>query len=149
MARLPRPLFRTLCCLANVISPLLVGGFVYLAWRSQSLLMFSWVDAVGLDSLLHPLREFAAPMLPHVPKWVLFSLPDAAWVYSMTAAYVLVWRRAKSAAGLFWVSLGCLLGAGAELGQLVSLVPGTFDLTDLCLIAAAAPLAYLTTRRFL
>jgi len=128
---------------------MLLGGFIYLAWRTPSLRMFSWADALQASDSLHGLRQLVLPVKPHLPEWLLFSFPDAAWVYSMTAVYVLIWRPAKSAGGLFWVSLGCLLGAGAELGQLVSLVPGTFDLTDLCLIAAAAPLGYLTTRRFL
>lgn len=133
----------------NVFLPLLVGGMVYLAWRTQSLLMFSWADFIGLEHLISALRQFAAPVLPYVPEWILFSLPDAAWVYSITAAYVIVWKTASCPEGLFWISLGCLLGVGGELGQLAGVVPGTFDPVDLIVMLGAAYLSFITTRRLL
>ena len=93
--------------------------------------MFRWAELLGCSDLVQALRLSAAPLKDQLPGWVLFSFPDAAWVYSATAAYLSIWRGARSAEAVFWVLLAGSLGIGGELGQMAGLVPGTFDPVDL------------------
>jgi hypothetical protein len=131
----------------NVILPLGLGSLIYLGWRTSSLKMFDWVDSLGLTGPVSALREGLSESLPSLPDWVLYSLPDAAWVYSFTAVNWLIWGTTDSRERSFWLALAALLAGGSELGQWASLVPGTFDPTDLSLIVLAAPLALITSRR--
>jgi len=131
----------------NVILPLGLGSLIYLGWRTSSLRMFDWVDSLGLAGPVSALRNGLSESMPPLPDWVLYSFPDAAWVYSFTAVNWLIWGTTDSRERSFWLALGVLLAAGSELGQWASLVPGTFDPTDLGLIVLAAPLALFTSRR--
>jgi len=129
--------------------PILLGGVIYVCWREPNLLMFTWLRALGLESIVERLRFLAAPARNFIPHWMIYSLPDGLWVYALTAFTLLVWRDTDSSwMRVLWCSLGFLLGAGIELGQLAGIVPGTFDYGDLivCLIAPAAALLF-TSRK--
>ncbi len=128
----------------HIVSPLLLGGLIYACWRDQNLPMFRWFDLAGLAPLVEKLRIATAPLLVKLPFWFQFSLPDALWVYALTAFMALIWKGRDSRLKLVWLSMGLLLGAGSELGQLAGLVPGVFDPFDFffCLCAAALALAF-------
>jgi hypothetical protein len=130
----------------HVILPLLAGGFIYAGWRDPTLPMFRWFEFMGLGPLIRQLRLTTVPLLVKLPYWCPFSLPDAIWVYALTAFMAIIWTETNSRVKVFWLSLGLLLGAGSELGQLVAIVPGTFDIADLSLSLAAAGLALTLTR---
>jgi hypothetical protein len=87
------------------------------------------------------LRSSLAPLRGMVPDVLLFSLPDALWVYSATASMILAWRRSSAFGARCWQRVPLVLAVGAELGQWLRLVPGTFDIRDVVLIAAASTLA--------
>ncbi len=53
------------------------------------------------------------------------------------------WGSPSSPVKTGWLSVGLLLGAGSELGQLARLVPGTFDATDFFFYVFAAATAFL------
>ena len=126
----------------HVLLPIVVGGTVYLCWRPASLLMFSWVENLGLTALVGAMRLQAEPLGPHVPYLVRFVLPDALWAYSLASAMRLLWLSADNRAlALAWTALGPCLAVGGELGQWTSLVPGVFDPLDLAACAIALPLA--------
>lgn len=132
---------------ANIVFPLILGGLIYFAWRSPSLLMFQWAETLGFSPYVQELRAFADPLRPAVPGWVLFSFPDGAWVYSATAAYLAIWRVKWSVEPAFWVLLPGAMGVGSELGQWFGVVPGTFDPVDLALMLIAVFTAVLMIRR--
>lgn len=43
----------------HVLTPLAIGGLIYVLWRSDSLLMFRWFEALGVAKLVAQLRVFA------------------------------------------------------------------------------------------
>ncbi|SRR5258705_3754801 len=133
--------------LLHVILPLLVGGMIYACWRDYNLPMFRWFDLAGIGPLVHQLRVTTAPLQVKLPFWFQFSVPDAMWTYALTAFMALVWRGAQSWSRPIWISMGLLLGAGSELGQLAGIVPGSFDASDLVLCVCAAMLALMFTSR--
>ena len=131
----------------HVALPVALGAAVYLLWRAPHLRVFRWAEAVRADAAVERLRAWAAGARPHLPEAFLFSLPDALWVYALTAALALVWRRERGPAAAAWLAVGPLLGVGSELGQRAGMVPGTFDPLDAALCALAAGLAWLLVYR--
>ena len=127
----------------HVLSPIAVGGLIYVRWRNANLLMFQWFRALGVQGLISWLRTGAGETTGWL-YWVAYSLPDGLWVYALTALMILLWRDARSPFKFVWLSLGLLLGAGSELGQLAGFVPGSFDVIDLlvCLAAVAAAMVF-------
>jgi hypothetical protein len=115
----------------HVFLPLLLGGFIYILFRSESLLMFKWYHALGTDDLIRDLRIQATPYRHFVPEFILFSFPDGVWVYSLTVVMGGLWHNTSFFSRFFWVSIGPLIGIGSEMGQLLGLVPGTFSYSDL------------------
>jgi len=140
---------RFLFFILHVLTPITVGGLIYIRWRESNLLMFRWLRNLGLETLVAWLRAGAGTVADGWPYWAVYSLPDGLWVYALTALMILFWRDARSPIKVVWLSLGVLLGAGSELGQLAGIVPGSFDVIDLlvCLFAAAAALVF-TSRKF-
>src|SRR6185312_6035883 len=127
----------------HVLLPLLVGGLMYVCWRGPDLLMFRWFEALGLEPVVGKLTELSSGVEPHLPRFIVYSLPDGLWVYSLTAFFVRIWSQTRrSVLSTIFLSLSLVLGAGSELGQLIRLVPGTFDWIDFLFYIAAAVLAF-------
>jgi hypothetical protein len=99
--------------------------------------MFQWVRALGLYPVLNILRQEISHYAITLPGWTIYSLPDALWVFSITAILAIIWEDSSSTWKLFWLSIGPCLGIGGELSQLTRFVPGTFDPIDLALISIA------------
>jgi hypothetical protein len=118
-------------------------------WRSQSLLMFGWFDLFGLHPIVMTAREACSNIRPQIPSWVLYSWPDAAWASTGLLVYAAIWSGSRSSARHFWILLPPVLTIAGELGQLLRIVPGTFDLADVlvCFVAGAA--SFIVARRYL
>lgn len=135
---------------AHVVLPVLIGGFIYLTWRADSLLMFEWCRRLRIYPLVAILRHHFFAARCDLPEWMLYSLPDAMWVYAATALQLLIWRHHNSSfASWLWISIPPLLAVGGELGQLSGVLPGTFCLCDLalCLLATTAAITLMKRRR--
>jgi hypothetical protein len=131
--------------LFHVVLPLLVGGLIYACWRDYTLPMFRWFELVGVGPVVQQLRITTMPLAAGLPSWVEYSLPDAMWVYALTAFMALVWKGTNFRVRAIWLSAGLLLGAGSELGQLAGYVPGSFDVLDFFVCVFAAGLALVLT----
>lgn len=130
----------------HVLAPVFAGGLIYICWRDPTLLMFKWFGAVGLTTLVNELRAAWGPGESSLPRWVVYSLPDGLWVYAVTAFMAHVWSGSRSSPlALVWISLGVVIGAGMELGQLAGIVPGSFDRVDFFFSILAAALAIFFT----
>lgn len=105
--------------LVHVVIPTALGAWIYIAFRSPNLLVFDWIDAVGMSGLI--IRPNA-----QLPDWLLYSLPDGCWVYAFTSWMLIIWARFSP-----WVLVALTLAIGSELGQLFSIVPGTYDNVDI------------------
>jgi hypothetical protein len=125
---------------------LLVAGAIYLAFRTETLAMFTWADAAGQGGAIAWLRSSAAPLCSALPAVLLYSVPDALWQYAF--AFVL-FRLSSGAAPLeraLWCALPIAIGIGLELGQGARVVEGTFDPVDLLLGSLAIVLAWIVAR---
>jgi len=126
---------------------LAVGSVIYLAWRADSLLMFAWADSVGLSGTVDALRSGLGPTGARLPAPIRFVVPDALWAYSFAAAMRILWLPVPNRRiSLAWTALGPLLATCGEVGQLTSVVPGTFDWLDLLACGLSFPAALLLIR---
>ena len=136
--------------LVAVVLPVLAGAGIYTLWRSKNLLVFTWYRWVGLSPWVMDLRREAARVRHIIPGVILYSLPDALWVYSFTALLGFIWSGQRSGIGRrLWIMLPLALGVGGEFGQLWHVVPGTFDWADLGAYFAAWFAALISVSAFL
>ena len=129
--------------LLNAVLPIILGGIIYISWRKESLYMFHWFNGLGLNGIILALRDFLLPAKNYLPAFILYSLPDALWVYSLTFVMIWIWRDGPKAKLLFWGSIGPILGIGGEIGQFFGVVIGTFDIVDLLLCSVSVCVAIL------
>ena len=129
--------------ITHLIIPMLIGGFIYILFREDNLLMFNWFNSLGMKNLIDFFREHTLS-INLIPNWIKFSLPDGIWIYSLTSLMLIIWYKDSSKTKYIWLLIGPILGISAELGQLINIVPGTFDNTDLifCLIASITPFIF-------
>jgi hypothetical protein len=111
--------------------PVLLGAAMYVAWRSQRLLVFEWLTWFGLSPSVATFRHALASYPHQIPDAIMYSLPDALWVYAFTSVLVLIWmENLQSKWARSWIALPTLLGVGGEIGQKFGFIPGTFDWND-------------------
>jgi len=106
--------------------------------------MFAWVNALGLRAPLHDARESVATTVAQLPAWVTFSLPDALWAFALMRVFCIIWKDRLTRESAPWLFGAAVIAVGSELGQALSVVPGTFDPIDLVflfigVIAGVAP----------
>ena len=115
-------------CLFSILS----GGLIYVLFRQDSLKMFSWFESVNLSNSISEMRLFTLPLSIYLPDWFLYSLPDGLWLFSYVSFLLVVWGNVISKHNIHWVLLVPLIAIFSELGQLIKVIPGTFDVVDLC-----------------
>lgn len=106
-----------------------IGGSIYLLFRPKTLLMFKWVESLGLSEHIDRLRDMVSNItLNHI---TLYSLPDGLWL----ASYIIVVNTIVSKNNkhnlMFWSFLLPLIAIVFELLQIPGFIPGVFDLFDL------------------
>jgi hypothetical protein len=113
--------------LVHVIVPVLIGGVIYIGFRSQTLLMFSWFNSIGIGEFITTIRIYISNSDINLPSWVIFSIPDGLWVYSLSSALLLV----NNGRFTVWTLVPLIIGVFLELAQAMALFKGTYDLIDL------------------
>lgn len=111
-----------------------MGGLIYILWRTETLVIFTWVDRLGLANFIGSIRGSASEFSPALPTWVVFSLPNALWLFAGVLAFDIIWGPKYSPSKLAWVSLFSIIAVAVEVGQALRLLPGTFDWQDMALI---------------
>ncbi len=118
----------------HVVLTMIVGGIVYILFRSDTLLMFRWFEFLKIDKIIYSLREYTFYYRKYIPESVLFSLPDCLWVYSFTMFLSFYFKN------ILLIMIPCIGSVLTEIGQLW-FVPGTFDIMDVLYMLAATGIA--------
>lgn len=121
---------KTYLTTVHSIAPLLIGGLIYISFRSTSLRMFEWFNSIGLQNSMNLYRYNVSGLKDLLPQWVYFSLPDGLWVYSFSSALIIFWNNDIKKIK-FWLLIPCISGILVELLQSLKFFPGTFDIADL------------------
>jgi len=114
----------------HVVLPVAIGSYVYVAYRDSQLLLFTWANMANLGEFVDIVRHYKLCRYP-VENFALYCAPNGLWVYSFTACLLLIWKQKISKENISWILLPMFLGIGSECGQLLKVVPGTFDAWDL------------------
>ena len=121
--------------LLHIILPILLGGMIYVLFKSHDLLMFRWFEFFKIDKFVLSMREFTLQHRKYIPENVLYSLPDCLWVYSFTM-FVSCYFTNR-----FILLIPCLGSVLTEVGQLW-FIPGTFDIFDVIYMILFTILAF-------
>lgn len=129
--------------------PLILGGLIYILWRSPTLLMFHWFEAAGLSSYIEAARGVSKGLAAFLPVWVLYSLPDAAWTAAGVLLFAAIWSGSQHRVRHLWVFLTPTLAIAGEFAQFFHIIPGTFDFADVlaCILSTCLSL-YIANRLF-
>ena len=129
------------------IAFLIIGFILYILFRNESLIMFSWLKALGLYDSIHHFRNSITYSLP---SWIYGSLPYALWDLSLGLILIAIWaKRMSFYIKIFIALLVFLLGPVIELFQLTNIIRGTFDIVDLtCLVLANIAIILLLKIKF-
>ena len=113
------------------ILSILFGGFIYVAFRSDSIILFSWIDYIGFTELIDNLRLKTLPYKDGVPDWVLYSLPDGLWLFSFSSAVMVIWEGEITRYSLILLLSMLILVISLEVLQCYNIIDGTFDIIDI------------------
>lgn len=100
-----------------------IGSMIYILFREKRLLMFKWFKFIKLDFVINFLRDSFYKYRIYISKSVLFSLPDALWVYSFTMFLSIYFKNKIILSSIF---------VGSMIIEILQLwfVTGTFDMYD-------------------
>jgi len=109
--------------------PVILGGLIYLIFRNESLIMFSWIEYLSMSNEINTIQNFRN--IISFPKWFIYSLPDGLWIFSYTAISLEVWKHSINNQNIFWIFSIPVIAVLSEFLQLSKIIPGTFDPADL------------------
>lgn len=111
---------------AMSVLSLICGGCIYLLFRSETLLMFKWAEALQLKTSILQIRQQLTPF--QAPEIFIYALPDGLWSLSYILFIEAFWYGEKKS----WIfaSVVPAIGFLSELFQLLGLIQGTFDIWD-------------------
>jgi len=127
---------------ATALLALFLGGIIYVLWRQDSLIMFRWFDALHLRAQVHSIRIYAEPYAAVLPRWVIFSLPQALWLFSGVLLLSSIWGNDTHNGMQLWLVILLTMAFGIECLQYLHWVPGTFDEVDVGLLIAGCALGF-------
>ncbi len=105
-----------------------IGGSIYIAFRTTSLRMFGWFDSLGFHEFITAIRNATNNI--QVPEMVIFCIPDGLWTLSYILFMDVIWAPDKRRQIIF-CSIIPFIGATSEILQYFNVIEGTFDIIDL------------------
>jgi hypothetical protein len=130
----------------HCLAPLLLGGLIYILFRSTELRMFKWLSFLGLKSETFSARAVFSEFKIHLPNWFLYSLPDGLWTYSFTSALIIYWGYDNHELKI-WLLIPLISGLLVEILQGIKFFPGTFDYLDLFFSSSGLLLSYVIIKQ--
>ena len=113
---------------------LILGSYLYLKFRSETLLMFKWAENFGLNFIVSSLRGSSSVLNSPQLKYVIFSAPYGMWVISFCCFIGAIWHNDSSVSAMIWRLLVPAIAIISELFQFVGLLQGTYDKNDLLVL---------------
>ena len=117
-----------------------IGGGIYILYRSETLLMFRWVDALNLTGLIENLRQSMSNYTPS--DFFKYNLPDGLWSMAYYLIILSIWGKVGRE-NIVWFCIMPTIALISEFMQLISIIPGQFDWWDV--VCYSLPLIILTT----
>ncbi len=115
-----------------VLTPIIFGGLIYLLTRPDSLLMFDWLNKIGLAENIAILRS-KLRINDFLQNWIIYNSPAWIWTFSLTVLLGIIWNYKINKDSLVVLLTPTFLGILSEILQKTELINGTFDFIDLFL----------------
>ena len=125
----------------HIIFPIFIGSMIYVLFREKTLLIFDWFNYLKLNFIINFLRNNFYRYKMYIPKSILFSLPDALWVYSFTMFLNIYFKNRILLSIIF---IGSII---TEISQLWFVI-GTFDIYDVIYMFALYLVAMYFIKKF-
>ena len=125
----------------HIALPIFIGSMIYILFREKELLMFNWFNYLKLNFIIDFLRNNFYEHRIYIPKSILFSLPDALWVYSFTMFLSIYFKNRIILSVIF---VGSII---TEILQLWFVI-GTFDIYDVIYMFALYLIAMYFIKKF-
>lgn len=109
---------------------ILIGGFIYLFFRSHTLNMFVWLRIINCEQFFQ-LREYNHNL--KFLDFLIFSFPNGLWILSLLIILGLIWEKHRIffiIYSSFFTGISILF----EFFQKFGLIPGTFDIADILVL---------------
>ena len=113
---------------------LLIGSYLYLKFRSETLLMFEWAKNLGLEFIVSSIRGTFETLNSDRMKYIIFSAPYGLWVISFCCFIGAIWHKDSSFSAIILRLIVPVIAVSSELLQFVGFLPGTFDINDLLVL---------------
>jgi hypothetical protein len=108
--------------------PLILGGFIYIIFRTETLIMFHWFKYLNFSDEINIIKNIKP--VQYFPNWFIYNLPDGLWIFSYTAISLEIWKHSITRQNIFWVFSIPIIAVLSEFLQLFKIIPGTFDFLD-------------------
>lgn len=112
-----------------MLAVLLLAGstFIYLVFRSDTLIGFNLIDRLGLSAPLYGIREAFSNIT--LPAFYVYSLPDGLWLlsYMLLIDSILPYHPTKP----IWILALPANAIASEIAQYWMILPGQYDVRDL------------------
>jgi len=131
-------------CLSMIL--LATGSLLYIVFRPASLLLFRWVDFLGVMGPIEDLRSFFKIFEDRIPFVVVYSLPFAFWVTGYLFAIEAIWGDSSKRERHIWFWGVPLISLSSEFCQYFHLIPGVFDKFDILTIVLAILFVFIPSK---
>ena len=111
------------------VAVLVVGGLIYVRYRSESLIMFDCFRGLGLTEDIENFRNNVE--MPNVYGWVKYNMPAGLWLFAYMFIIDSIWGKDKNNVYRCFLYILPFLAIISEVMQYVGILPGTFDYMDL------------------
>lgn len=115
-----------------VLSSFALAVLIYLLFRSRKLFYYQIVELMNLDSHVRSIRKVVWVYRKHIPNWVIYSLPDGLWLFSMGVSILhnrVFYKKAQNIFNIiFFTMIGIEVFQGIYGGHGTFI--GTFDGAD-------------------
>lgn len=110
---------------------ILLGGLIYICYRTTDLLMFKWLNNLNLSSAIFNFRNYAKVYKIKNSDWIIYSLPDGLWMFSFITIILYIWRNTITRKNIVWIIVMPIIALTTELSQKYHLIKGTYDSNDI------------------
>jgi len=113
---------------------LFIGSYLYLKFRSETLLMFKWAENLGFDFIVSSIRRSFEGLNLYQMNYFVFSAPYGLWVISFCCFIGAIWHKESSVSAIIWRLFVPVIAISSEILQFVGFLPGTYDINDLLVL---------------
>ena len=126
---------------------LTIGSLIYILFRSESLKVFAWMDALDCLKITKSIRSISLKIVDIIPNWMLYALPDGLWLSSYVCLMLMIWKNKINKENAVWIFSMPLIAILSEAGQIFSIIPGTFDWMDVVMYLLGTILPLIINRK--